>query len=120
MNNNTQLFKWVNCYERVPTITKYYSIRDGITGQYGSQIYCDRKDTIQLHCLFNGFDFNDFEWLEEVPNVQGETYSFNEVLNAVYVFSDEENIEELKETVAGFLKAQKALDELLRSKKAKN
>lgn len=58
-------YRWVKCDDRVPTITKYYSIRNWITGQDGATVYCDSKESIMDYCAQNKLDYPEFEWLEE-------------------------------------------------------
>lgn len=61
-----QRSQWVNCYDRVPTKTKYYTIRNWITGRDAASVYCDSKDSIQKHCERNGLEFPEFQWFEEL------------------------------------------------------
>ena len=63
------IYRWVKCDERVPGITKWYTIRNWITGRDAASVYCGSNDAIQKYCKHNKLDFPEYEWLEEIPTL---------------------------------------------------
>lgn len=59
--------KWIKAFDDVPSITKYYLIRNWITGKDGASVYCDSQNSISDYCRHNKLDFPEIEWLDESP-----------------------------------------------------
>lgn len=57
--------KWIKAYDDVPSISRYYVIRNWITGKDGATIYCGSKDSILNYCKEHNLDFPEMEWLDE-------------------------------------------------------